>query len=210
MKNKIVKTAKNRKLSKEEKHKRKLQIIWGIFISMIFIVGSLSYLAMDTNTNNLNSFEFNGYTFQYLQNQITTTINDATLKFFITPFDAQKFNISIQSLIEISNAKKVTISVDPDSKYISTIGMASFYLQTDFLSIGKNAEFAAIKENSINYSIVTCKNGSNENFVIEMIDGNETKIERDSNCLRLISNQPYGHLILRDALAYRLYGIVKD
>lgn len=186
--------------------------MWGIFISLIMIVGTMGFLSTNTtNSNSLNSFEYNGYTFEYSGNQIITKINDATLKFFITPFDAQSFNVSNEIIKNILNSDKVILSVDPDSQYREIIGLASFYVQTDLLSIGKSSESAAVSENDFGYPIVTCEDATDNTFVIEFIEGNVTEINpKSKNCIQLVSNQPYGHLILRDALAYRLYGIIKE
>ncbi|MDN5327436.1 MAG: hypothetical protein PWP03_74 [Candidatus Woesearchaeota archaeon] len=202
---------KSKKNLSEKARKKRLQIIWGVFISIMFILSSLSiWVSNSSNNNSLNSFKYNGYTFQYSQNKITTQINGATLQFFTTPFDAENMNIPNEALNKMFNAKKVTISIDPNSNYKDALGLAAFYLQTDFLSVGKNAEFGAISQNSFNYSIVTCKDAISDNFVIELVDGNDTKIDEESYCLKLISSQPYGHIILRDALAYRIYGIIRQ
>lgn len=198
------------KTKKKKKNKQKTNMLWVLFIAIMFVISSFGVITTSNNPNQ-NQFKYKDHEFTYTSNSmITTTIDNQILEFYIEPFYVEDYLIDPDFINNINNADFIYISTQANfelPEMMNAAGLASFDLINDLLKLGKLSVNAMSEENPYDLPVISCENSSEKNPVILLKSDNETKITREGYCLILSSNSPQGFLILRDAVAYRLFNI---
>jgi|GEM_PF-7094773 len=202
-------------IKKKKESKRNLQFFWGVFIAISLVFGMLVIMD-DSQPATVQDFEYNNFSFYYEYdrsvgfNFVKTSIGGVEFSFFSEPYRAEPFDVGYELLEKMVYSEKTYLSLDAESQMSDIIGLASFSLQTDFLAIGKPFEMAVLKESEMtSYPVITCKNASEDVFVVTMEEGEETEFISEENCLRIVSEYPFGFLEMRDVILYKMLGIIE-
>jgi hypothetical protein len=206
---------KGERAKKRKESKKNLQLFWGIFIAILLVFGM--FIVMDEPAPaEVQNFEYNNFSFYYEYdrslglNYVKTVIEGIEFRFFSEPYRAELFEVEYYLLEQMLYSNTTYLSLDVESQFSDVIGLAGFVLETDFLAVGKAFEKGAVSKNEfVDYPVITCLNASENTFVVTMEEGNHTGFTAEENCLRMVSEYPFGILEMRDAIMYRMLGIIE-
>jgi hypothetical protein len=201
-------------IQREEKQKKRNQMIVGIFITVIMVGSTLGYFV--GNNSSASGIEYeskNGekYSFEQGSSQIYTKINGKIIGFYSHPVEALNLNISEEAVYLLKNAQVFYLTFNPNSRDIQYIEQARFDLEKDFIGL-KKYSVSGITENSTlynNFEIITCKNSTVYAPVVNFIEANGTNaFGYVKNSCIIFEGKRTDFLKFRDFIVYKLYDVI--
>jgi hypothetical protein len=179
-----------------------------IMISSIFgvIMGSLS-----EDSGN----EYNGFKFKATNTGLVTTIDKQDYIFYSMPFDVEAFNMSDGVLPLIKAAQAYNIVFDPNIEELTSVDLLRLDLTQFFMSQNKIIGYGVTEESDTypQIGVLDCQNATQFWPVILFKDGEESSVtisEENPFCI-VVESETYIHRIrFRDALLYRILGVIEE
>ncbi len=186
---------------KTGKKDRKAQIIT-IMVGAIMVLSIIGYMWSDnTETSNYKKFKF-----QQTQNGWMTKISGNTHYFWFHPTQLEQIKTESSTVAKIKNSPQIYITHDPKNKYPEYVDLAKFELAKNLFEKGIYIVNAATT-NETNLETASCELNKTLT-IIQLEEGNETKIIENGNCIRLQASSGMDFIALKDRLLYGFYGIM--
>jgi hypothetical protein len=185
------------------------KVLISVFFAVIMIASSLAIIFSGYAPQGQNA-DYEGFTFKQSGNYLVTTVNKTTVKIQSQPYDLTRIalNDSVRELLRSTNM--VYLSVPLKGLYADSASLAAFDLG-EFLTNRGTYNVLAISDDNTGYEkipIIDCRNATATVPVVLFMDGNETGIQQDGNCIKLISATSFDFVRLKDRLVLKLAGIM--
>jgi len=201
---------KQRKKKKEKSNFFSKQNIMSIFIVVIM---TSSVIGLMWSQSSENEQSYNGYKFSRVGNKWLTEVNKAVYEFDFLPASLEDIPVDEGLNEKISNSGMIFLTFNPNSTNLPVIDVVRLELTMKLPEVTELfGVTSAVTENingTYDLPVITCVNASSTIPVIELMYDNETRIDIDSNCIKLIGYQPLDLLALKDRLMYQLLGIIE-
>lgn len=158
---------------KERKEKKKQRVLGGILILVLTmsIAGYAAFSGTDQNSNGKRTY--NGLDFVYDNGFWRTSINEKNLVFYNLPYDLNEINISLNASID-----------DYYNKPLYLVGAYPSMIAYDLNGLVLRMQGACVPGVDCLDENLPVKNCSEDNVLI-FIEGNESRIYQNENCVYL-------------------------
>jgi hypothetical protein len=180
----------------------------GLIIVSIMVLSGVGYMLGDQKS--AGSTGYNGHRFTSSGNMWYFDYNGNTVGLGFHPTEIQDIKAGGSAGV-INSTRMLYLSFDPDSRIVSYFEVARMELSEQ---LGTNLGIyvvPAVTNASPEYSsfpIATCANATAVVPVLELAEGNETKIITQGQCVILQAREWYDVQRLEDRLLYSMYGIM--
>ncbi len=180
----------------------------GIGIVALMVLSGVGYMLGDQKA--AGSADYNGHKFVSSGNKWYVDVDGKVVELDFHPTEIQDIDIG-GSVRVINSTKMLYLSFEPASSLVQYFEVARMELALQLDSNLGIYTVPAVTNSSPQYAafpMVTCKNATSSVPVLEMRQGNETKIIQEGNCVILQAREWYDVQRLEDRLLYGLYGIM--
>ncbi|MCS7134486.1 MAG: hypothetical protein NZ889_01355 [Candidatus Pacearchaeota archaeon] len=199
--------------TREEREKkiRKRNLILSILIAITILAGTIGWVMMGKETENLQKYK--EFKFRKVENQWQTTVKVYNNNEFLirTSFLPQEVE-NIPSTLEGLYLEKIYDKIIYFVVFSQTELQAAQELAINLYPFSKRIQLACSKEKEnetfcADKPIKNCENGT-ESLIIILEEKNETKIKYEKNCLEIYGK---GSEILKasDKVIFVIFGIIK-
>lgn len=183
-----------------------------LLIAIIMVSSVLGYVILDSNTS--SELEYNGYEFSRDNNGFTTDINGIAVKFNFFPTDVQHISFEPDESTMLKNAAGIRITSDIGDPLQRAISLLEFEIENNFIRLNKmmilnKMAVHGFTEENENLPFITCNDSDKENPVIYITKGSSTKVESEGSCITITAKTEYDVIKVKDALLYRILGIIE-
>jgi len=179
----------------------------GIFIVMIMVLSGIGYMRSGGGESR---FSYNGFQFQSTGDAWVTQVDGTLLAFRFHPADLESLEIDTAAIDSILGTKMLYISFDPDSPMVSDIEVARLDLDNNLRQKGI-FPVVGVTKNSTAYGAfqqVGCINATQFVPVIYLVQGNESYIKKQGECIVMQARDRYDMSAVKERLIYSVYGIM--
>ena len=196
----------NKRASREERRTRQLQLGMVIFMGVI-LTTSLFIIAFQLSpTSGLNALVYNDVSFRIDQNRQLYVFRHNGIEHHAATLPQEAETIPVPpALIEDSRAtSRITIlrSSEPDQ----ALALSTFLLME---SLTKTGLYGVTQAWSDREPLASCDDASAQNLIFFFEASNETRITYDEWCARIEYADQYSALLTKDAILYRMLGIIR-
>lgn len=191
------------------KHKRKKNSgkLMALIIAIIMVSSIAGFVILDSNTP--DQLEYNGYKFKRDNKGIfSTEINKIELQFNYHPADVAKIPFKESDIALLKNSDIIMITSDIESPLQRAISLLEFELERNLIAFNLQATHGFTEENKNELPVITCDLADKKSPVIYIKKDNSTNIKLNESCFTITANNEYEVMRIKDALLYRLSGII--
>ena len=172
-----------------------------IMVTSVFIV-TLDYIFAP-NT----SLKYNGFPIRVINQQFLVNVQGKDYTFSVYPSDLEYIEVPLHAK-ELLNAEVLTVTYDPQSDQPESLGEAQFYLE-DQLKEVRIIDRAVLNNTGLALEQKSCANATLGQPVIELREGNESRIAVENECIIVTAIDNPDLARLTERVVYQVLGVMK-
>lgn len=198
-------------MRKEKKDGWKQRIVvYAIAFIMISSIAGFIY----GNQNQNQKYNYNGYKFikkadEFGNSIWVTDLNKKEARFNFFPTEVIDINVSGDIINKLSNVLEIDLTSSFNSTNAESIGLASYEFSQEMgFHYNKFIRTGFIENTTYNLPIISCNEATNLIPVIYFVEGNETLIYQEGDCIIAQTRLAVDSVKIKDRLLYGIYGII--
>jgi hypothetical protein len=198
---------KPKKHKKEDHSKRTRNILWAVFITVLFVGSYFGYTMLQNPTS---EDSYNGTRFEIRDNMYYAKINGIAVAFYYHPTQLSLLNVSPDIPNIITSNPILYLTSDVQDNLTEAVALSKYELSNLLSTFFTVHTINAFTENTTyNLSTVTCLNATGTMPVLYFRESNETSIVLNSSCIIINAKNPRDVIAAKDRLSYAILGIMK-
>lgn len=198
---------KNTNQKRESKYFNKKNIIGGL-IALLMISSILAVFQGNTMTTKYNQFKIKQ---DLTTNKYTVKVEGKKYLFDFHPTSVESIPIPPETLGKIKQSTMQYLTFNPNDPLINEIEYTRFTMQSSFQDAFSIYLIPGVTNQTEPYTmlpLVTCINATGPINVIEMKQGNETKVYQENNCIIWEAQDSFGLREIKEKIMYQLLGVI--
>jgi hypothetical protein len=184
-------------------------VILTLIIGGVMLLSTFAIMFSGYNSGQ-DTVPYGDYTFKRTTGGWMIKVDGKEAKFGYHPADLENINLSSDITKKLAESKVLYVTFNPNTKHVDRFELARFELGQSLIEFFNIYSMPGITENNSAYkqNMVTCANATSTVPVISLVEGNETKISMENDCVTLEADQ-YVIGALKDRLLYSMLGVMK-
>ncbi|MEA3514700.1 MAG: hypothetical protein U9R34_04445 [Nanoarchaeota archaeon] len=177
-----------------------------ILVGLVMIGSIAGYVVLDSGSK--TELEYNGYEFRQDKNGFSTEIEEKVIAFNFHPTEVEHISFESDEISMLREAEVIMITSDPENPLQSAVSFLEFELESKLLLFKRVVAHGFTEENENNLQVITCDDAGEKSLVIYLTKGNSTSVNTQGNCIIIIAKNEYDLVKVKDALLYRILGVI--